>query len=1197
MYQPSLIKLAYAAPELEVGKSEMVYRLNMLRMSLDIEQDPYIKLLRSELQNDDSQQLKKALSSRKTYCQEQLKRLNTRAMILEDELGPWATEWYLNTCIQKLQRLVNNESTSFRFLDDTEKVYLEQCLRTLTSCIPTETLLAIDSTRVTPKFLRLTDFLISQQRPGFAGLLFVKTRAEVAVLSQMLSMHPDVRKFYTISTFVGASSFAKRRDIGELVEMRGQIDTLDDLRYGRKNLVVTTSALEEGIDVSACNTVVCFDKPSNLKSFIQRRGRARKSESTFALLLAEDDSSSTFATWRELEEKMQKQYMDDMRQLKELELLEETEEGEREFSVESTGAKLMLSDAVRHLYHFCATLLSQSSNPAPIFTFTDASGDHGQQAVTAKVILPICVDASVREARSRFAWRTEKSAKRDAAFEAYIQLYHAGLISDNLLPIRGFDEASAEFDTKVDKIASLVQVPGQLNPWNLVAVQWQTVRALSDLQFFEVSLHCGEEIEVTMLMLSSAPLPPIPAITLFWDARTTFTVTVQPSSGPSSQLAFLESAVQSTALLLSSVFRSRMAAANTDFIALFIPTGEHDPIQWAHENSGTVEGDSLKQTNTPFRPTYEYGIIHDMNDNGAPNILRGFQRISAESEEGIETGEAALLFQVTRFPKRTDFLHAVSEQNQGARAEPHSTLLRPEDCKMDRLPLLYALFAATVPATLHRIGVRLVAAHLSSTLLAPVGLIDTELLVTAITTSAAREVTNYQRQEFLGDSVLKFLTSLMLKSKHLHWHEGILSLAKDHIVSNASLAKAALAIGLDRFILTTPFTGSKWKPPYVSDNLGSATGKPRQLSTKTLADVVEALIGAAFLEGGFDKATAILQILLPKASWCPVGESNNVLHSAHIASILYPPHFSQLEHLIGYTFTLKSLPLEALTHASYIGSNVSTSYDRLEFLGDVCLDIIIATMSFNHEPAIITHSLHLIRTAVVNAHFLAFLCLSLTTSISRKIIQTGNKDNDVSLSETTVPIHIWSFMRHAASTVRQTQQDCLKRYEALKATILESLRQGSRIPWALLARLDAPKFFSDIIESLIGAIYIDSHGSLAACEAFLERLGVMGYLRRLLQGGVALYHPKEQLGQLVDTETVRYEVFREEGEDKGLGCLVWVGDREVARVGDGVSVLEVETKAAEEAVRVLEGEGARLGKKKKKEEKGDGECVAQVEGK
>ena len=52
-----------------------------------------------------------------------------------------------------------------------------------------------------------------------------------------------------------------------------QTETLDDLRSGAKNLIISTSICREGIDIGACNIVICFEKPPNLKSFIQRRGR------------------------------------------------------------------------------------------------------------------------------------------------------------------------------------------------------------------------------------------------------------------------------------------------------------------------------------------------------------------------------------------------------------------------------------------------------------------------------------------------------------------------------------------------------------------------------------------------------------------------------------------------------------------------------------------------------------------------------------------------------------------------------------------------------------------------------------------------------------------------------------------------------------------------------------------------------------
>ena len=45
------------------------------------------------------------------------------------------------------------------------------------------------------------------------------------------------------------------------------------------------------------------------------------------------------------------------------------------------------------------------------------------------------------------------------------------------------------------------------------------------------------------------------------------------------------------------------------------------------------------------------------------------------------------------------------------------------------------------------------------------------------------------------------------------------------------------------------------------------------MSTKTLADVVEALIGAAYLSGGLPKAATCLKIFLPEVPWYVFSES------------------------------------------------------------------------------------------------------------------------------------------------------------------------------------------------------------------------------------------------------------------------------------------------------------------------------------
>lgn len=365
--------------------------------------------------------------------------------------------------------------------------------------------------------------------------------------------------------------------------------------------------------------------------------------------------------------------------------------------------------------------------------------------------------------------------------------------------------------------------------------------------------------------------------------------------------------------------------------AFFLPGESENPLQWTQQYVGTIKSEELKPLDVSTLPLNRLGMARSMSQGGLAHVVRGFQigslEVPAMERQSTERDEAGFYLQVSKFPKRTDFLHKVSEQDEQTPAKHYTTLLKAEDCEIDKLPIGYAYFAAIVPCVMHRVGCSLIGAHLCNTLLAPASIENLELVLTAITTSAAQEPTNYQRQEFLGDSVLKFLTSLTLTSDHLRWPEGHLSRAKDHIVSNASLAKAALAIGLDKFIITKPFTGSKWRPLYVADQLGKPTGQPRLLSTKTLADVVEALIGAAFLDGGFRKAIELTKIFLRKPTWSMVEDKNEILHTTHQASessIICPHHFVQLEELVGYNFTLKSLALEALTDSSYMGPNVTT---------------------------------------------------------------------------------------------------------------------------------------------------------------------------------------------------------------------------------------------------------------------------------
>ena len=191
--------------------------------------------------------------------------------------------------------------------------------------------------------------------------------------------------------------------------------------------------------------------------------------------------------------------------------------------------------------------------------------------------------------------------------------------------------------------------------------------------------------------------------------------------------------------------------------------------------------------------------------------------------------------------------------------------------------------------------------------------------------------------------------------------------------------------------------------------------------TKTLVDVVEALVGAVFLDGGFPKALSCLKVLLPKVSWLPLAERNNILF--HVVcdsppSMMIPSTLIVLETLLGHTFTCKSLLLEAFTHPSHLSISSTPSYQRLEYLGDALLDYIITTNIFPHEEpskvALQPHRMHTLRTTAVNASFLTFCSLSRTVSTPVAEIAPPDLNEAPSFVPTARPISLSIFLRYAS---------------------------------------------------------------------------------------------------------------------------------------------------------------------------------------
>lgn len=133
--------------------------------------------------------------------------------------------------------------------------------------------------------------------------------------------------------------------------------------------------------------------------------------------------------------------------------------------------------------------------------------------------------------------------------------------------------------------------------------------------------------------------------------------------------------------------------------------------------------------------------------------------------------------------------------------------------------------------------------------------IDPELLLLALThRSFAYEnggIPTNERLEFLGDSILGQAVTVRLFRDHPELDEGELAKRRASLVSSAALAEVGRAIGLGPFIRLgrgETMTGGADKP-------------------SILADTVEAIIGATYLDAGDDAATAlVLRLVSPLMS-------------------------------------------------------------------------------------------------------------------------------------------------------------------------------------------------------------------------------------------------------------------------------------------------------------------------------------------
>lgn len=119
---------------------------------------------------------------------------------------------------------------------------------------------------------------------------------------------------------------------------------------------------------------------------------------------------------------------------------------------------------------------------------------------------------------------------------------------------------------------------------------------------------------------------------------------------------------------------------------------------------------------------------------------------------------------------------------------------------------------------------------------------DAELLMEALRHASLLgkdvDAHSYQRLEYLGDAVLNLCVAELAYHRYPEAGEGELSKARSAVINNRNLFRVGCAVGLSESLRTDP----------------SLREKGGGVTRKMIADTVEAVTGAIFLDGGVEEA-------------------------------------------------------------------------------------------------------------------------------------------------------------------------------------------------------------------------------------------------------------------------------------------------------------------------------------------------------
>ncbi|XP_017241588.1 dicer-like protein 4 isoform X3 [Daucus carota subsp. sativus] len=348
--------------------------------------------------------------------------------------------------------------------------------------------------------------------------------------------------------------------------------------------------------------------------------------------------------------------------------------------------------------------------------------------------------------------------------------------------------------------------------------------------------------------------------------------------------------------------------------------------------------------------------------------------------------------------------------------EEHFVELPPEICELKIIGFSKDVGSSLslLPSVMHRLESLLVAVelkHLLSVSFPEGAEVSASRVLEALTTEKCNEHFSLERLEVLGDAFLKYAVGRRLFVLHDALDEGQLTRKRSSVVNNSNLLKLAIANRLQVYIRDQSFDPCQFfalgrpcsvvckseteKTIHSSQCSRAAnlhmelrcTKSHHWLHKKTIADVVESLVGAFIVDSGFKGAAAFLNWMGIQVEF----EGSKVSHICSASSIYLPLaaqiDIAALEDSIGYQFNNKGLLVQAFVHPSYTYHS-GGCYQRLEFLGDAVLDYLITSYLYSVYPNLKPGQLTDLRSTCVNN--ISFANIAIRRSFYKYIISESS---------------------------------------------------------------------------------------------------------------------------------------------------------------------------------------------------------------